>query len=107
MFIVCLITVPKLSLGRKIADALVRSKSAACVNLLTGIESLFFWKGHVEKTRECLLIAKSTKKKFSRLKKTVERLHPYSVPEIIALPVECGNPSYLRWVSASVNGNVR
>ncbi|MBI4669704.1 MAG: divalent-cation tolerance protein CutA [Elusimicrobia bacterium] len=101
-YIVCLITVPGKALARRIAEELVRRRAAACVNILGGIESVFFWQGKIDKANECLLIAKTTKSRCGLLRRTVENLHPYDVPEIIALGIAAGNRPYLEWISNTV-----
>ncbi len=100
--LVCLITTPNLKSARALAKVLVRGHYAACVNIIDKVSSYFYWKGKVEKASECLLIAKTTRRRFKDLKKKVQSMHPYSVPEIIALPVMDGNKEYLSWVRGVV-----
>jgi periplasmic divalent cation tolerance protein len=80
-----------------LAEKLLASKVAACVNMVP-VTSLFTWKGKAEKTREIMLLVKSQRNMFSRIEKLVRRYHGYEVPEIIALPVVAGSAPYLAWI---------
>jgi periplasmic divalent cation tolerance protein len=71
------------------------------------VQSVYRWKGSVESAKEFLLIIKTTKPRFPKLKAEVERLHTYEVPEIIALPIQAGSANYLTWISESVAPAVR
>ncbi|WP_022798658.1 divalent-cation tolerance protein CutA [Thermus islandicus] len=95
---VVLITVPSEEVGRTIARALVEERLAACVNLLPGLTSIYRWQGEVVEDRELLLLVKTTTHAFPRLKERVKALHPYTVPEIVALPIAEGNREYLEWL---------
>ncbi len=85
--------------ARRIAEALVESRLAACVNLLSGIQSIYRWQGKVETAHEVLLLIKSTAERFDELRARITELHSYETPEIIALPITAGSESYLRWIS--------
>ena len=91
-------TCSNLKSARTIATTLVKEKLAACVNLLNVKESIYEWKGKIVKDPEVLLIIKSPKKNFSKLKKRIKQLHPYSVPEIVALEPSKVNKKYKEWV---------
>jgi len=82
----------------KIASALVERRLVACVNVLPGIRSIFQWEGKIMEEQECLLIAKTVDKAFERVVTEVKALHSYSVPEVIALPIQDGLPEYLSWI---------
>ncbi len=99
--IVVLITTPK-GEGKKIARALVESRLAACVNVVPGLTSLYWWQGEIQEDQEELLIVKTRADVLDRLVAEVKRIHPYSVPEVIALPILGGNPDYMRWVDEEV-----
>jgi periplasmic divalent cation tolerance protein len=101
IFIV-LVTCPSLTVARRLARQLVRRRLAACVNVLPGVESVFWWRGEPERCREVLLLIKTTAGSFERLRRAVVELHPYEVPEIIALPLAAGHQPYLRWVDSSL-----
>jgi periplasmic divalent cation tolerance protein len=97
-YIIVFVTASLQKEAQKIADSLIKSKTAACVNIISNIESIYLWKGKKETARECLLIAKTKQTKFNELKNIVKRLHSYKVPEIIGMPVIEGNKDYLGWI---------
>ena len=101
-FIVVLTTFSKKADARRISRLLTRKKLAACVNILNAVESFFWWEGKVERVKENLVLIKTKSSQFSALRKFLEKNHPYSVPEIIALPVQKGNAPYLNWLQASL-----
>jgi len=98
-YTVILITCSKKQEALKIVNALLVKKLAACVNIVDKVESFFWWKGKIDRARECLLIAKSTGAKLDKITKLVKSLHSYDVPEIISLPVAGGNKTYLEWIN--------
>jgi periplasmic divalent cation tolerance protein len=85
-----------------IARELVKSKLAACVNIVGNIKSVFWWQAKLDKTNEVLLIIKSKKSKFDKIAKLVRAIHSYEVPEIISLPITAGNKDYLEWLDANI-----
>ena len=97
-FIVVFVTVGSAKEGEGLARALVEEQLAACVNRIKAIQSIYRWQGQVEQSEEELLIIKTRRDLFDRLKKRVQELHSYSVPEVIALPILDGSESYLRWL---------
>ena len=103
-YIVVLITVPDFETGKKIAKALVEEKLGACVNITTAeVNSIYYWKGNIEDDNENLLIIKTRKDKFESLVNKVKELHPYTVPEIIALPIVVGSEDYLNWIDETLD----
>lgn len=94
-----LTNLPDAASARRLADALVENHAAACVNLLAGCTSVYRWQGKVESASEVPLLIKTTAAAYPRLEKLVRELHPYELPEIIAVPVEAGLPGYLQWVA--------
>lgn len=86
----------------KIAKRLIEEKLAACVNIINGVESVFWWENKVERAGEALLVIKSSGEKFSKIAETVKALHSYEVPEIIALPITEGYKPYLDWINESI-----
>jgi|ERR1051325_406849 len=86
----------------RLAEMLVGAHLAACVQILPEMESVYRWQGQIERQSEVLLLAKTTKAKFEELEKEVRALHSYETPEIIAVPVTAGSPSYLDWLNASL-----
>jgi len=99
--IVILITCASKEEAEKIANALVETKLAACVNIAGGVNSVFRWQGKLDKAEEILLIAKTQENKLAAVIDKVKSLHSYEVPEIIALPVVGGNTDYLKWIDES------
>lgn len=98
-YILVLITTPNREVGEKIANILLEKKMAACVNLMAPMFSLYTWEGEVNRDDEVLLIVKSRSDIFeSDLISVVEDLHPYEVPEIIAVPILMGSANYLAWI---------
>jgi periplasmic divalent cation tolerance protein len=97
-FIVVYVTVGSSDEGDRLSRALVEERLAACVNRIGPAHSMYRWQGRVEQSEEELLIIKTQRALFHRLKKRVEELHSYSVPEIIALPVLEGSEGYLKWL---------
>jgi len=94
--------------AKLIACALVDRQLAACVNILTTrVESIYRWKGRTESAKEFLLVIKTSRRHFAALRREIERLHSYEVPEIIALPISAGSPKYLRWLEESVRKKPR
>jgi periplasmic divalent cation tolerance protein len=97
--IIILITVPSQEVGERIAHALLDQRLAACVNILPRVHSLYRWEGKTNIDQELLLVVKSRAELFDdQLVPAVKAIHPYEVPEIIALPVVMGSASYLDWI---------
>lgn len=101
--IVVLVTCPTAAVARRIARRLVAQRLCACVNLLPRVESVFSWKGKLEQCREQLLLIKTTAERFEALRRAVITLHPYEIPEVIALPLCAGHPPYVTWIQQEVS----
>jgi periplasmic divalent cation tolerance protein len=102
--LVVLVTCSSAGEARRIAQAVVEARLAACVNILPGpVTSIYRWKGKVESAKESLLLIKTSRKRLGKLRAAVERLHSYDVPEFIALPIVAGAPKYLSWLEESLN----
>jgi len=93
--------------GRRIARKLVEERLAGCVSVLTGARSFYRWKGEIEEADECLLVIKSSREAFDRLRAELEKAHTYEVPEVVALPVVAGAPNYLNWLDAELDTTVQ
>lgn len=103
--IVVLVTVPDMDSARGLGRQLVEQGLAACVNILSPITSFFTWESKLEEQQEALLMVKSRQAIFQdRLLPAILEAHPYQVPEILALPVLAGNPTYLEWIADSTTG---
>lgn len=87
----------------RIAEHLVESRLAACVQILPGMESVYRWEGKIEHSSEVLLLAKTTQDKFEELEGVVRSLHSYDTPEILALSVTAGSAPYLAWLTKNVS----
>ena len=88
--------------AKKITERLLNEKKAACVNIISGVSSLFIWQGKQEQEQESLLIIKSSASLLPQVVETVKQVHSYEVPEIIALPVLGGNEDYLEWIDSGL-----
>lgn len=95
--------VPELELGKKIAAHLLQQRLAACVNILPAVQSHYRWQGALEQASEHMLQIKTTQARYSEVEAAIKAMHPYEVPEIIALPVIDGLPAYLEWVRQETN----
>ncbi len=100
--LVVLVTTPTREEGERIARELVGEHLAACVNLVPGVRSLFWWAETIQDEHETLLVIKSREDRFDALAARVRSLHSYSVPEVIALPVVRGSEAYLAWIDEVV-----
>ncbi len=101
-YIVVYITTPDLDTAKKLADTLVENKLAACVNITQKVHSVYYWQGNIEREDEFLLIIKTREDRFTKLEETVKEIHPYTVPEIIAIPVVRGSQDYLNWIDETL-----
>jgi periplasmic divalent cation tolerance protein len=99
--IVVLITASSNDEAVNIARTLVDEHHVACANILKGVQSFFFWEGKTQESNEVLLICKSRLSTLYSVMERVKSLHSYTVPEIIALPIVAGSPTYLEWVRSS------
>lgn len=97
-YILCLVTIDNMDNAAKIANILVTEKLAACVNILPGVRSIYSWKGTLCDDSEHILLIKTWLQNYPALQDRVRTIHPYEVPEIIALPIEKGLPAYLSWI---------
>lgn len=101
MYLTVFCTVPDPETARRIAQTVVYEGLAACVNLLPGLTSVYRWQGEVQESTELLLIIKTRQERYPALEDRIKELHPYEVPEIIALSIEVGSKSYLDWITES------
>lgn len=98
-YVVALVACGSRAEARRIAREIVSRRLAACANLLeTPVQSVYRWKGKVEKAREFLLLIKTSAGRLAALEAEVKRLHSYDVPEFIAFPIVAGSPAYLKWL---------
>ena len=97
---VVLVTTPDVDSARAIARTLVEERHAACGSIVPGITSIFRWQGALQEEAEALLVLKTTDDRVAALSARVTELHPYDVPEVLALAVDAGNQPYLDWLDA-------
>ncbi|XP_078164382.1 nitrogen regulatory PII-like, alpha/beta isoform X2 [Carex rostrata] len=103
--IVVYVTVPNREAGKKLADSIIKERLAACVNIVPGIESVYWWEGKVQTDSEELLIIKTRESLLPVLTEHVKANHEYDVPEVIAMPITGGNTKYLEWIKNSTKAN--
>lgn len=94
-----LTNVADIASARLLARALVEQRLAACVNMLPAVQSVYRWNGAVEEAAEVTLLVKTTAARYPELEQAIRLLHPYDLPELIALPISAGLPPYLAWIS--------
>ena len=92
------ITAADMHEAKKIGRMLLEKRLAACVNLLDAMQSMYWWEGTIEESREAVIIAKTTRRLVSSLITAVKESHSYECPCIVSLPIEAGNPAFLRWI---------
>jgi periplasmic divalent cation tolerance protein len=100
--LVVLVTAPSEAVGLDLGRTLVDEHLAACVNVVPGLTSVYLWEGRREETAEALLLIKTRPERYAALQRRILELHPYSVPEVLGLPVAEGAPAYVQWVRESI-----
>ncbi|MFA5038166.1 MAG: divalent-cation tolerance protein CutA [Candidatus Omnitrophota bacterium] len=103
-YCVVLITTPRGGEPESLSRLLLKKNLCACVNIVRGIQSFFWWKGRIDRASEALLVVKTEQRLLTRLIREVRGAHSYSVCEVLALPVLKGNKPYLDWISSSLSG---
>ena len=98
-YLLVLSTCPGSISAKKMAQELVSDKLAACVNIIPNVNSYFSWVGKVDTANEHMLVIKTTKNCYDALEKRIKKLHPYELPEIIAVPIHTGFAEYLNWIN--------
>jgi periplasmic divalent cation tolerance protein len=101
--VVAFSTVGRAEDAERIARALVERRLAACVNVLPGVVSVYRWKGDICRDTELMLVIKTRAERLPALREALLSLHPYELPELVALTIESGHPPYLAWVDESVS----
>lgn len=97
-------TAPTPAVARRLARRLLTRRLAACVSCLAGAESHYWWKGRLERARETLMIIKTSRSRLAEAMRCLAGAHPYTVPELLALPVTAGSRPYLRWLQDACRG---
>ncbi|KAH8235699.1 hypothetical protein KR032_005708 [Drosophila birchii] len=101
---VAFVTTPDRESAKKLAHSIIERRLAACVNIVPQIESIYLWEGKVTEDNEYLLMIKTRTERVDELSKFVRENHPYSVAEVISLPIRNGNLPYLKWITETVPG---
>ncbi|MCG8378230.1 MAG: divalent-cation tolerance protein CutA [Proteobacteria bacterium] len=99
--VLVLSTCPGSISAKKISQDLVNEKLAACVNIIPDVQSFFSWVGKVDTANEHMLIIKTTVDNYNAVEKRIKKLHPYELPEIIAVPIHTGFEGYLDWINTN------
>lgn len=97
-------TAPDAAVAERIARTLLEERLIACANLLPGVTSLYRWQGQVQRDGEVMMLLKTRRSRVEALGVRLAELHPYDVPELIAVTLEAGLPSYLAWVRDETDG---
>lgn len=97
-----LTNLPDRDSAQRVAQSLIENHAAACVNILAECNSVYRWEGKVENASEVPLLIKTTRSAYARVEELIQSLHPYELPEIIAVSVAAGLPVYLQWVAQEV-----
>jgi periplasmic divalent cation tolerance protein len=98
-------SLPDSTSAQRLAQQIIESNAAACVNQLAPCISTYRWQGQIDSASEVPLLIKTTRTAYPRLEALIRAVHPYELPEIIAVPVCVGLPAYLDWVNQETNGN--
>ncbi|MBN2331088.1 MAG: divalent-cation tolerance protein CutA [Candidatus Aenigmarchaeota archaeon] len=104
MHVIVLVTCPDDRTAERIADVILKGRLAACVSMIGGIRSRYWWKGRIEDAEECLLLIKTRKPLVEKVGKAVSDNHPCDVPEVMAIPVVDGSREYLSWLESEATG---
>lgn len=99
--LLCLTTCPDPDSADRLARALVEERLAACVSVLPGVQSTYRWQGALEQASEYLLLIKTTRARYPALQARLPALHPYELPELVAVESSAALPAYLQWVAAA------
>lgn len=105
-FILILCTFPDEKTASTILLELLKDCFIACANLCPQITSLYHWNGHIESTKEVLGLLKTTRENFQAVEEKIKKMHPYEIPEIIAVPIQYGNHDYLAWILKEVTPKI-
>lgn len=103
--LVLLSTCPSMDVARTIAAALVDAGAAACVNIVPGVTSIYSWQGKTHEDAELLLVIKTTADNYGRAEGIITDLHPYELPEVVAVPIVGGLNGYLEWISTQTHSD--
>lgn len=101
-YLVIINTCPDKETATRVANALIHKRLAACVNILPGLTSVYHWRGQIETGEEFLLLIKTTQAAYGDVQAAIREIHPYELPEIVAVPIVAGLDAYLSWIGGNV-----
>mgnify|MGYP003316881406 CR=1 FL=1 len=101
-YFVVLVTAPKLTVARKLARGILKNRLAACANLISGVESHYWWEGKMCRDVEMQMVMKTSRAKLKVLENFVLAEHPYDTPEFVVLSIDSGSCRYLKWVEKNM-----
>jgi periplasmic divalent cation tolerance protein len=104
--ILVLTNLPDAPTAQHMARQLVQQGLAACINMVSGVQSIYRWQGQIEEASETTLLIKTTRQRYSELEAVIRALHPYELPEIIALPIAEGLPQYMQWIAEQTKKDI-
>ncbi|MBF0352240.1 MAG: divalent-cation tolerance protein CutA [SAR324 cluster bacterium] len=93
------VTMPNMEDAGKLAEKLVSERLAACVNLIPGMQSFYWWNGEIQQAQEVILLAKTTVERVSELTEFIRKQHPYDCPCVVELRIASGNPDFIQWIT--------
>jgi periplasmic divalent cation tolerance protein len=99
-----IVTAPSHDVADRLVTTIVEERLAACGNIVPGLTSIYHWEGALQRASEVLIIFKTTRAVLAQLMARVEEIHPYDVPEVLAVPVTAGLDAYSAWVAENVHG---
>ncbi len=102
--LIVLVTAASNQEAASLSETLVTEHLAACVNMVSNVQSVYWWDGKLNQDSEVLLIIKTTDQQYEKLESRIKQLHSYATPEVIALRIERGSTAYLEWLRQSVGG---
>ncbi|MEE8402811.1 MAG: divalent-cation tolerance protein CutA [Candidatus Hydrothermarchaeaceae archaeon] len=103
MHVIVYITASNIKEAKDLVEVIVKERLAACANVVERVESVYWWKGTLEKDNESLIILKTREDKLDELIERVRQLHSYENPEIVAVPILKGSAEYLKWIDDELN----
>lgn len=102
-YCIVLVTVPNKAVGRRLAGQCLKERLTACVNLVPGLESHYWWQGRLDAGREVLMLIKTRERLLGALEKLILQHHPYETPEFVVLRITGGNAKYLQWIMSETS----
>ena len=104
MYVQLQVSVPNKEVGDRLKDVLLQNRLAACIQILGPIESHYWWEGEIAVSQEYLCLIKIQELQYQEVEQLILEIHPYEIPEIIAIPISQGLRTYLQWIDEAVRG---